>query len=176
MKLGPEPGDHAIGRSRGGLTTKLHLVADGKGRMLAGVLTAGNVNDTTMMAATLDQIRVPRTGRGRPRRRPYRVLADKGYPSKTNRSWLAARGISTTIPEKADHAAARRRKGSRGGRPPAFDPEAYKGRSVVERCFNRLKHWRGIAMRTDKTARNYFAAITLAASLAWLNASFSNTP
>ncbi|WP_139346878.1 IS5 family transposase, partial [Sinomonas mesophila] len=163
MKLGPEPPDHAIGRSRGGLTTKLHLVSDGKGRMLGGVLTAGNVNDTTMMAATLEQIRVPRPGRGRPRRRPYRVIADKGYPSRANRSWLASRGIRATIPEKADHAAARLRRGSRGGRPPAFDAEVYSGRNVVERCFNRLKGWRGLAMRTDKTARNYFAAITLAA-------------
>jgi transposase len=175
MNQGPEPPDHAIGRSRGGLTTKLHLVSDGRGRMLAGVLTAGNVNDTTMMAATLEQIRVPRIGRGRPRTRPRRLLADKGYPSRANRSYLASKGIRATIPEKADHAAARRRKGSRGGRPHAFDAEAYKGRNVVERCFNRLKGWRGIAMRTDKTARNYFAAITLAASLAWLNASLSNT-
>lgn len=59
--------------------------------------------------------------------------------------------------------------------PHAFDSAAYKGCNVVERCFNRLKGWRGIAMRSDKTARNYLAAVTLAASLAWLNASFSNT-
>jgi len=52
------------------------------------VLTGGNVNDTTMMAATLDQVRVPRAGAGRPRTRPDRVLADKGYPSKANRAWL----------------------------------------------------------------------------------------
>ena len=75
MKLGPEPPDHAIGRSRGGLTSKLHMATDGKGRMLSAVLTAGNINDTTMMAATLEQIRVPRRGRGRPRIRPDRVLA-----------------------------------------------------------------------------------------------------
>ena len=176
MFQAPEPPDHAIGRSRGGLTTKLHLVADGKGRMLGAVLTGGNVNDTTMMAATLETIRVPRPGPGPPRSRPDRVLADKGYPSKANRSWLAGRKIKATIPEKRDQAANRRKKGSSGGRPPAFDPEIYKRRNVVERCFNRLKQWRGIAMRSDKTARNYMAAVHLAASLIWLKTTFSNTP
>lgn len=176
MKLGHEPPDHAIGRSRGGLTSKLHMATDGKGRMLSAVLTAGNINDTTMMATTLEQIRVPRPGRGRPRTRPDRLLADKGYTSKANRTWLADRGIKATIPEKSDQAANRKRKGSSGGRPPAFDGEAYKGRNVVERGFNRLKNWRGLAMRSDKTARNFLAAVQLAASLAWLGASFSNTP
>jgi transposase len=176
MKLGQEPPDHAIGRSRGGLTSKLHMATDGKGRMLAAVLTAGNINDTTMLAATLDQIRVPRSGRGRPRTRPDRVLADKGYTSKANRTWLADRGIKATIPEKSDQAANRKRKGSAGGRPPAFDSDTNKCRNVVERGFNQLKNWRGLAMRSDKTARNYLAAVQLAASLVWLKATFSNTP
>jgi len=171
-----EPGDHGIGRSRGGLTCKVHLVADGRGRPLAAVLTAGNINDTTMMAATLDQIRVPRLGPGRPRTRPERVLADKGYPSKANRAWLADRGIKATIPDRADQHANRAARGSAGGRPPAFDPQTYRGRNVVERCFNKLKGWRGIAMRTDKTARSYHAAITLAAALIWLKNDLINTP
>jgi transposase len=114
-----------------GLTSKLHMATDVKGRMLSAVLTAGNINDTTMMAATLEQIRVPRPGRGRPRTRPDRLLADKGYTSKANRIWLADRGIKATIREKSDKAANRKRKGSSGGRPPAFDSEAYKGRNVV---------------------------------------------
>jgi len=79
-------------------------------------------------------------------------------------------------PEKSDQAANRKRKGSADGRPPAFDGEAYKGRDVVERGFNRLKNWRGPALRSDKTAGNYLAAVQLAASLVWLKASFSNTP
>ena len=95
--LWAEPPDHAIGRSRGGLTCKVHLVADGLGRPLGWVLTGGNVNDTTMLAATLDAVRVPRPGAGRPRTRPDRVLADKGYPSKANRAWLRARGIAAPI-------------------------------------------------------------------------------
>ena len=91
-----EPPDHGIGRSRGGLTTKLHLVCDGRGRPLSMMITAGNINDTTMMTATLEEIHVPRR-QGRPRQRPDRVLADKGYPSKKNRAWLRGRKIAATI-------------------------------------------------------------------------------
>jgi transposase len=158
------------------LTTKVHLAADGRGRPLAMLITPGNVNDTTMLAAVLDLIAVPRTGPGRPRTRPDRVLADKGYPSRANRSYLAARGIRTTIPEKADQAAGRRRRGSKGGRPPGFDPDAYRQRNTVERCFNRLKQWRGIAMRSDKTSRAYRAGIALAATLIWIKTDLINTP
>lgn len=140
------------------------------------VLTAGNINDTTMLTDTIDRIRVPRPGRGRPRTRPDRVLADKGYPSQANRSYLAGRGIKATIPDKADQRHNRSNKGSAGGRPPAFDPSIYKGRNVVERSFNRLKNWRGIAMRSDKTARNYQAGVTLAATLIWITTDLINTP
>ena len=139
------------------------------------VLTPGNINDTTMMTETLDRIRVPRSGRGRPRTRPDRVLADKGYPSKANRAYLAERGIKATIPDRADQRQNRINKGSAGGRPPAFDAEIYKGRNVLERSFNRLKSWRGIAMRSDKTARNYQAGVTLAAALIWINTDLINT-
>src|SRR5690606_12573842 len=163
-----EPPDHGIGRSRGGLTTKLHLVCDGRGRPLSMMITAGNINDTTMMSAVLENIRVPRDGKGRPRTRPDRVLADKGYPSRANRAWLRDRRIAATIPERDDQIAHRRKK---PGRPIAFgdkQKERYKGRNVVERCFNRLKQWRGIAMRSDKLARNYRAAVSLAAALIWI--------
>lgn len=166
-KLGPEPADHAIGRSRGGLTTKNHLVCDGKGRPLAFLLTPGQSADTSMLIPTLEQIHVP-GHTGRPRSRPDRVLADKGYPSKANRAWLRRHGVAVTIPERDDQIAHRR---NRPGRPIDFgatQKERYKSRNVVERCFNRLKQWRGIAMRTDKTARNYHSAICLAATLQWL--------
>ena len=148
---------------------------DGKGRPLSWVLTGGNINDTTMMTAVLEQIRVPRPGTGRPRTRPDRVIADKGYPSKANRAWLRGRGIAATIPERDDQIARRRR---RPGRPIDFGDEQrsrYRGRNVVERCFNKLKQWRGIATRTDKLARNYRAAIALAATLIWLRTSLINT-
>lgn len=140
------------------------------------VITGGNINDTTMMTTVLGAISVPRVRAGRPRVRPDRVLADKGYPSKANRAWLREHGIAATIPERDDQIAHRRR---RPGRPIAFGPdqrERYRGRNVVERCFNQLKQWRGIAMRSDKTARSYHAGICLAATLHWLNTGFSNTP
>lgn len=148
--LREEPLDHGIGRSRGGLTSKVHLVCDGRGRPLSWVITGGNINDTTMLAATLDQIRVARPV-GRPRQRPDRVIADEGYPSKKNRAWLRERKIAATIPERDDQIAHRRKK---PGRPIEFgdeQKERYKGRKVVERCFNKLKQWRGIAMRQTES-------------------------
>ncbi|MET9618825.1 IS5 family transposase [Kitasatospora indigofera] len=160
--------DHALGRSRGGLTTKLHLACDGRGRPLGLVVTAGNVNDCTRFEQVMADIRVPRIGPGRPRTRPDHVLGDKGYSSRAIRAHLRRRGISHTIPERADQAAGRRRRGHRGGRPPGFDQQMYKHRNTVERCFNRLKQYRGIATRYDKTRESYQAAVTLASILLWI--------
>lgn len=172
-KFGEEPPDHSIGRSRGGLTTKSHLVCDGKGRALAFILTPGQAADTSMLTATLGEIRVPGS-RGRPRARPDRVLADKGYPSRANRAWLREHGIAATIPERDDQIARRRK---RRGRPIDLGDQQrihYRGRNVVERCFNKLNQWRGIAMRSDKLARNYHAGLCLAATLHWLSSGFAN--
>ncbi|MDH6465627.1 transposase [Micromonospora sp. A200] len=113
-----EAQDHALGRSRGGLTTKIHLACDGAGRTLAFVLSGGNVNDGTRFTHVLTGIRIARPGPGRPRVRPDRVIADKGYSFKAIRAELRRRGIGHTIPERADQQANRRRRGSRGGRPP----------------------------------------------------------
>ncbi|MEU9237806.1 IS5 family transposase [Streptomyces subrutilus] len=159
--------DPAIGRSRGGLTSKIHLACDGRGRPLAFVVTGGNTNDCTRFTAVMEAIRVPRIGPGRPRTRPDHVLGDKGYSSKAIRAWLRRRGIPHTIPERTDQVGNRARRGSRGGRPPAFDREVYTRRNTVERCFSRLKQWRGIATRYDKTAQSYEAAVTLASLLMW---------
>lgn len=163
-----EPSDHAIGRSRGGPTTKIHLACDGDGRPLSVWLTPGNVNDTTELERLLAGIRVPRVGAGRPRTRPDHVVADKGYSSRANRQLLRRRGIAHTIPERDDQKANRVRRGRAGGRPYRFDRAVYRRRNVVERCFNQLKQWRGIATRYDKTATNYRGAIQLAALLLWL--------
>lgn len=137
-----EPSDHAIGRSRGELTTKVHALTDGRGRALVVLLSAGNVNDTTMFAPLLAALRVARTGPGRPRTCPDYVVADKGYSSRANRALLRRRGIAHTIPEPRDQAANRRRKGSAGGRPVGFDKNRYIRRNVVERCFCQVKQWR----------------------------------
>jgi transposase len=132
------------------------------------VLTGGNVNDTTMFTQVLAGVAFRRPGPGRPATRPHRVLADKGYSSRANRDYLRRRGIRATIPERRDQQANRARRGSAGGRPPAFDKTIYKRRNIVERCFNRFKQYRAIATRYDKTATSYQGMIDLASLLMWL--------
>ncbi|MGZ3096927.1 IS5 family transposase [Streptomyces sp. H72] len=159
--------DHALGRSRGGLTTKIHLACDGRGRPLAILLTPGQRHDSICARPLLERIHVPRTGVGRPRCRPDQVIADKAYSSRGFRAYLRKRGIAHTIPEKTDQQRHRHHRGRRGGRPPAFDRHLYRRRNVVERCFNRLKGFRGIATRYEKTATSYEAAVNLASFLLW---------
>lgn len=149
-----EPADHAMGRSRGGLTTKVHLAADGNCRPLAFVLSAGQAGDA------------PRP-RGRPRVRPAAVLADKAYSSRAIREHLRRRGIRAVIPQPADQVANRKRRGRYGGRPPVFDKAAYRQRNTVECCINKLKQWRGLATRYDKTVTIYRAGLHLASILIW---------
>ncbi|MFF9237195.1 IS5 family transposase, partial [Streptomyces sp. NPDC014801] len=124
-------------------------------------------NDCTQAETVIDKIRVIRPGPGRPRVRPERVVADKGYSARAFRAYLRRRGIKATIPERVDQLAGRRR---RRERPCGFDRAVYRRRNVVERCFNRLKQWRGIATRYDKLPDRFLAAITLASTLIWLEA------
>ncbi|MFI0544257.1 IS5 family transposase [Streptomyces sp. WSLK1-3] len=159
--------DHALGRSRGGLTTKIHLACDGRGRPLAVLLTPGQRHDSVCARPLLERIRVPRIGLGRPRCRPDQVIADKAYSSHGFRAYLRKRGIACTVPEKTDQKRHRHNRGHRGGWPPAFDRHIYRRRNVVERCFNRLKGFRGIATRYDKTATSYEAAVNLVSFLLW---------
>lgn len=112
------------------------------------------------------RLRVPRH-RGRPRTRPNLVLADKAYSSRAIRDHLRKRGIRAVIPVPADQRGHRLRRGSRGGRPPTFDRETYKQRNTVERCINRLKQWRGIATRYEKTATIYLAGLQIAGIFLW---------
>jgi hypothetical protein len=113
-----ERADHALGRSRGGWTTKLHLACEQGGKPLSMLLTAGHRADSPQFAAVLASIRVSRLGAGRPRVRPDRVIADRAYTSRGNRTYLRRRGIRACIPSKIDQDAHRRAKGS-AGHPPS---------------------------------------------------------
>lgn len=161
-----EPDDHVIGRSRGGLTTKIHLAAVGRCRPLALVFTAGQAGDAPAFTDVMARLRIPRR-RGRSGTRPDMVLADKAYPSRAIRDHLLKRRIQTVIPIPADQLRHRLRRGSDGGRPSAFDRQAYKQRNTVERCINRLKQWRVIATRYEKTATIYLAGLHVAGIFLW---------
>ncbi|MGW4126329.1 transposase [Nocardia sp. NPDC004711] len=77
------------------------------------------------------------------------VIADRAYSAASNRTLLRRKRIQAVIPERSDQVANRKRKGRHGGRAPRFDPELYKRRNVIERAFNRAKHWRAVATRYD---------------------------
>lgn len=162
-----EPEDHAIGRSRGGLSTKIHALVDGNRRPLVLLLGPGQSGDAPMFQNLLASLKVQKPGPGAARKRPVRAMADKAYSSKAIRHYLRARGIQCVIPEREDQKANRLRRGSAGGRPVTYDKEAYKRRNVVECSFNTLKQWRSLATRYDKLALTYRAAVVLQAVVVW---------
>ncbi|WP_231492647.1 IS5 family transposase [Glycomyces sp. NRRL B-16210] len=147
-----EPGDHALGRLRGGWSTKLHLAADNAGYPLAALLIAGQAHDSPQMIPLLEAIAVPRLGGGRARRRPVRVLADRAHSARINRTWLREHQVKATIPEPVDQIGHRKRRGASGGRPPAFDADRYNDRSSTERTIARIEQHRAVATRYDKLA------------------------
>jgi len=157
-----------LGRSRGGLTSKIHLAADSDCRLLARVTSAGQRHDSLAFEPLMDRIRVRRRGPGRPRTRPGRVLADKAYSSKAIRAHLRRRKIEAVIPEPADQIKNRANRGRRGGRPPTFDKQAYKDRNVVERAINKLRQNRAVATRYDKRDFVWRGTIDVAAIRTWL--------
>ncbi len=131
------------------------------------LLTAGQAADSPQLIHVLNQMRV-RLPVGRPRTRPDAVAGDKAYSSRANRAHLRKRRIRAVIPEKKDQLANRKKKGSQGGRPVDFDAELYKERNTVERLINKMKAWRGIATRYDKSPDSYLAGLHLRASMIWL--------
>lgn len=161
--LRTEPADHAVGRSPGGLGTKIHQLSDGNGRPLVLLIGPGQARDSPVFPLLMKELSVARIGPGRARTRPDAVLGDKAYSSKANRAHLRSRGIEAVISEPNDQKRNRLRRGSRGGRPVGFDTEKYKGRNVVERSFCTLKQWRALATPYDKLALTYRAGVMLSA-------------
>lgn len=157
-----EPADRALGRSRGGLSTKIHTLTDARTRPITVILTGGQAGDNPQLAPLLDLHGRQSLPAPTPR---FRLLADKAYSHPSTRQHLRHRRIAHTIPERQDQKDRRKAKGSRGGRPPGFDKDTYVHRNTVERGFLRLKQWRGIATRYDKHALSYLGGLVLAATV-----------
>lgn len=123
------------------------------------VLTPGQRNEATVFERLLEQGAVRRPGRGRPRRRPRRVVGDKGYTGRRYRAYCRRRGIRHTIPKL--------RTECRTG---PFDRAVYRHRNRVERLINRCKQFRSLATRYDKRAQSYRAFWTIAMTILWIKA------
>ena len=139
--------DQAIGRSRGGLSTKIHALVDALGNPLAFLLTGGQARDLAGADALL-----PHMAAGR-------LIADKAFDADARvLEPLAQAGKSAVIPPRPNRVT-----------PREFDRHLYKERHLIENFFCKLKQFRAIATRYDKTARNLLAAIHLAAAIISLN-------
>jgi transposase len=135
----------AVGRSRGGRNTKIHALADAKGRLIAILLTGGEAHDCPVAERLIRRVKPPK-----------RMLGDKAYDSAELREELDERGTKPVIPNRTN------RK-----QPYSFSKRLYKLRWRIESAFNRLKDFRRIATRYDRLARNYLASVCLAAALVW---------
>ena len=137
-----------MGRSRGGLTTKIHALVDANGLPIALKLTEGQAHDGKSAADMLDGI-----GDGQI------LLADRGYDSDRLRAELHARGAWANVKPMPNRMNV-----------PAFSRFLYRYRNLVERFFNKLKHFRAVATRYEKHAANYLAVVKLAAARIWMRA------
>src|SRR5450432_3811614 len=135
----------AVGRSRGGRNTKIHALADAKGRLIAILLTGGEAHDRPVAERLIRRVKSAK-----------RMLGDKAYDSAELREELDERGTRPVIPNRSN------RK-----QPCLFSKRLYKLRWRIEAAFNRLKDFRRIATRYDRLARNYLASVCLAAALVW---------
>ena len=156
--MGSDGEREALGYSKGGFSTKIHLCCEGNGKPVTFLLSVGQRHESVVFEQLMEQGKVKRPARGQPRLRPQRVVGDKGYTGQPIRSYLRRRGIGSVIPRRANES----RRGTR------FDRRAYRQRNRVERAINRLKQFRRIATRYEKRADNYLAMLTIAAILLWL--------
>lgn len=147
----------ALGRSRGGFSTKIHLKCEGGGKPLAVFLTGGERHEMVGFVPLLERGRVKRAGRGRPKSRPRRLVGDRGYSNGMARQELQRRGIQAIIPPKRNH-----------GDPATYDQAVYRERNRVERAIVKLKRFRRVATRYDKRQVHYLAMVTLAMIIDWL--------
>ena len=136
----------ALGRSRGGFTTKIHAKSDASGDIIAFDLTGGEAADAPHFETLLD------IG---PDIQPRVVICDKGYANKDNRAAARSRGVAPVIPHKANEK----------NKPAFFARTLYKARSRIEQGFGRLKRFKRIALRCEKTARNFRSIVSFAAGL-----------
>ena len=145
-----EPADHALGRSRGGYSTKLSLVTDGQGLGLAVAVHAGQASDLAAAPALLDSVRVP-GARGAPRRYPDALAGDKAYSFGPMRRWCRQHRVTPVLPRRDDQPHVRRG--------PWTDQHRcrYRQRHVIECTVGHLKEFRRIAQRADKLAVSYRA-------------------
>lgn len=140
----------ALGRSRGGFSTKIHVRCEGTGKLITFLLSPGQESDINL-AEDLMETGVIQRRNGHLRLHPKRLVADKGYTSKVFRKYLHQRNIRCTIPHRTNE----HHKGT-------FNKQIYRRRNIVERLINRLKQFRRIAIRYEKRAANFSAMITLA--------------
>ena len=147
--------DPALGRSRGGFGSQIHILADRRGRPLCLRLTGGPRHDSTQARAWVEAW----TGA-----RPSCLIADRAYDRDAFRAWRAQRGIEAVIP-------------ARGRRlnPQPHDPERYQARNAVERGIGWLKHWRRVATRYDKYAHHFLGFLYLAGAWIWMKEKIHTT-
>ena len=148
-----EPADHALGRSRGGFTTKIHLLCDRHGHPLHVHLTAGQTHESQALETLLEGAVVRGEEADEPLR-PVRLAGDKGFRADWIDEYLLAEGITPVIPSKSNE--------DRDARPVAFDRAAYRERNVIERLIGWLKESRRIFTRFEKSATNYLGMLKLA--------------
>lgn len=150
-----EPDDHALGRSRGGFSTKIHVLCDGHGHPLHFDLTPGQAHETTAFVSLLegaDDLLLD--GEGEPIAWPVNLAGDKGYRANWIDEWLLERDITPVIPSKENE--------DRAARPVEFDKEMYRRRNIVERLIGWIKESRRVLTRFEKTAKNFAGMIKMA--------------
>lgn len=150
-----EPDDHALGRSRGGFGTKIHILCNAQGHPLHFELSAGQVHDSSMLDEVLVGANEALVGQqGAPMAWPVKLAGDKGYRAAWIDAYLLDLGVTPVIPSKANE--------DRDARPVAFDKAAYRCRSIVECLIGWLKESRRIMTRFEKTAVNFAGMVKLA--------------